>query len=74
MPHTSEHHSHPWTSLITALGLVIAAMLIWLALRGAQEAGHTLKLTLREAAPSLPSLPRLPEGPKLPAAPIPMPK
>lgn len=74
MPHTDQHHSHPWLALIAALGVLIAALLIWFAWRGGQEAGYTLKLTLRDVAPALPSLPRLPEGPKLPAAPIPLPK
>jgi hypothetical protein len=73
MPQLYQHRSNAWIVVAAAAGLVLAALLVCLAWTASERTDH-IRLSLRDAAPTLPSLPRMPQGPKLPDAPIPVPK
>ena len=72
MPQLSERRGHPLAALLAGAAVVLAVALICLAWSRSERAAQGVKLSLRDAAPTLPHLP--PQGPRLPDAPIPMPR
>ena len=73
MPRLYDHRSNAWLGLAAVAGVLLAALLVWMAWTGSEQA-HGFKLSLSDAAPTLPPAPELPQGPTLPDAPIPIPK